>query len=359
MYDAVPNFGDMLNKYIWAKYFGKFIDRDDGILMFGIGTVLGEDTGDAVSVIVCGSGCGYSRRIREIDSKLFKFFFVRGKMTEKILGLPEGTAITDPGILTPECFPPAPRGERVVFVPHWESASNPLWRIACERAGVDYVDPLGDINEIMKALSSARLVIAEAMHGAIVADSYRTPWKAVTTSERINRFKWTDWAGSLDMVPHFHTFAPLGPSDFFRTLTSSKDKEIGLEEIDRNSEGTLDEVKADEKKGQGGAKSALKTLYKLIVPAFIRNRKDDFLNHKLGPFLDRMMAVLVRAGLPSRAMKRTVYELQVLSSQEGAQLSDEAVSKKRVAQIHDRLVDVREFLEKADQQRAESKKRSV
>ena len=53
MYDAVPNFGDMLNKYIWAKYFGKFIDRDDGILMFGIGTVLGEDTGGAVSVIVC------------------------------------------------------------------------------------------------------------------------------------------------------------------------------------------------------------------------------------------------------------------------------------------------------------------
>lgn len=342
MYDAVPNFGDMLNKYLWQRYFRELLDRKDKILMFGIGTVLGEDTGDAEQVIVCGSGCGYSRKIERIDTKKFNIFFVRGKLTAKLLGLPESTAITDPGILTPECFPAGPKHGRVVFVPHWESASSPLWRIACERAGIEYVDPLGDITQIMRTISGASLVIAEAMHAAIVADSYRVPWVAVTTSARINLFKWNDWAGSLDMVPDFHHFSSLGPSDFFRTLTSSKDKEIRLEEVGQPAE----PVEVQAKQSSGGAKGALKKIYKIIVPAFIRNRKDDFLNHKLGPFLDKVQAAWVRAGLPSRAMRRAVRELNELKDGKKARLSDAAISQQRIVQMHRRLEDVRVFLEK-------------
>ncbi len=341
MYDAVPNFGDMLNKYVWKRYFRDFLERNDKILMFGIGTVLGEDTGDAEQVIVCGSGCGYSRKIERIDTKKFNIFFVRGKLTEKLLGLPEGTAITDPGILTPECFPAGPKHGRVVFVPHWESASSPLWRIACERAGIEYVDPLGDITEIMRTISGASLVIAEAMHAAIVADSYRVPWVAVTTSARINQFKWNDWAGSLDVVPDFHHFSPLGPSDYFRTLTSSKDKEIRLEEVGQKSEATQQQPQQP-----GGVKAALKKVYKIIVPAFIRNRKDDFLNHRMGPFLDKVLAAWVRAGLLSPAMNRAVRELTTLKDGAKGRLSDEAVARKRIAQIHRRLEDVRLFLDK-------------
>ncbi|MBK9586904.1 MAG: polysaccharide pyruvyl transferase family protein [Alphaproteobacteria bacterium] len=343
MYDAVPNFGDMLNKYLWRRYFGELLDRKDKILMFGIGTVLGEDTGDAEQVIVCGSGCGYSRKIERIDTKTFNIFFVRGQLTAKLLGLPESTAITDPGILTPECFPPGSKHGRVVFVPHWESASSPLWRIACERAGIEYVDPLGDITAIMRTISGASLVIAEAMHAAIVADSYRVPWVAVTTSARINLFKWNDWAGSLDMVPDFHHFSALGPSDTFRTLTSSKDKEIRLEEVGQKSETV--QAQAQDSRG-GGAKRMLKKIYKIVVPAFIRNRKDDFLNHKLGPFLDKVLAGWIRAGLPSFAMNRAVRDLEMLKDGAKARLSDEVVSKQRIAQMHRRLEDVRLFLDK-------------
>ncbi|MCB1840086.1 MAG: polysaccharide pyruvyl transferase family protein [Alphaproteobacteria bacterium] len=338
MYDNVPNFGDMLNKHIWGRYFGPYLSHEDKVLMFGIGTVLGEDIGDAEQVIVCGSGCGYSRKIDRIDTSHFHIFFVRGKLTAKLLGLPDSIAITDPGILTPESFPPGPKHGRVVYVPHWESSSNPLWKIACERAGIEYVDPLGDIDEIMRSISGAKLVIAEAMHAAIVADSYRVPWVAVTTSARINQFKWNDWAGSLEMVPTFFHFAPLGPSDYFRTLTSSKDKEIRLEEVK--------DMKEEGASSSSGPKAVLKKIYKVLVPAFIRNRKDDFLNHKLGPVLDRILAAWVQAGLPSPAMKRTVRAFERLKQSAEGQLSDESLSRQRVDSMHRKLEEVRVFLEK-------------
>ena len=339
IYDAVPNFGDMLNKYIWTPYLGDFIGADDKILMFGIGTVLGEDTEGADTVLVCGSGCGYSRNIGSIDTEKFKIFFVRGKNTERLLNLPEGTGITDPGILTPECFPPSEKHGNIVYVPHWESASSPLWRIACKRAGIQYVDPLAPIEEVMAAISGADLVIAEAMHAAITADAYRVPWVPVATSARINKFKWSDWAGTLNMEPVFHHFKPLGPSDKFRTMTSSRDKEINIDEIGK-------EIKKSDKDKQPQAKLGLgKTIYKTIVPAFIRNRKDDFLNHKLGPFLDNVMAGLIKIGLPSGSMKRVVAEFEELKKGENQRLSEQEIFDERTQQVREKLGEVKAYLE--------------
>jgi succinoglycan biosynthesis protein ExoV len=38
------------------------------------------------------------------------------------------------------------------------------------------------------------------MHAAILADAFRVPWVAVTTSRVINSFKWEDWATSLQVA---------------------------------------------------------------------------------------------------------------------------------------------------------------
>lgn len=218
MYDKVPNFGDVLNKYIWPHYLGALVERKDDIVMFGIGTVLGQQLAHRGRYVVCGSGCGYGTDIESINTGAWTFFFVRGPLTAKTLGLPETMAITDPAILTPDIFKPATPSGRTVFVPHWETAYNPLWRKACAQAGIDYVDPLAPVAQVCAAISGARLVITEAMHGAILADSYRVPWVPVATSVRVNRFKWMDWLLSMDIDPDFRMLTALGWSDRFRSL---------------------------------------------------------------------------------------------------------------------------------------------
>ena len=47
--------------------------------------------------------------------------------------------------------------------------------------------------EVLSQIARSEKLITSAMHGAIFADSYRTPWFPVTTSEEILDFKWKDW----------------------------------------------------------------------------------------------------------------------------------------------------------------------
>ena len=87
MYEDVPNFGDVLNKYLWQPYLGEFIGRDDNILMLGIGTLLGHSKSHNGQIIVCGSGSGYGGDFSQLKNENWKIFFVRGPSTAKALGL--------------------------------------------------------------------------------------------------------------------------------------------------------------------------------------------------------------------------------------------------------------------------------
>jgi succinoglycan biosynthesis protein ExoV len=89
----------------------------------------------------------------------------------------------------------------VVFMPHHSAAATGGWDLACKQAGVVYLDPRGNCETLIHAIAGARLVIADAMHGAIVADVLRVPWVPVVTSTEINTFKWLDWTLSM-RVPY-------------------------------------------------------------------------------------------------------------------------------------------------------------
>ena len=57
----------------------------------------------------------------------------------------------------------------------------------------------------LNKIHASDVVIAEAMHAAIVADALRVPWIPVNFhGSHINSFKWNDWCGSLDVeyMPH-------------------------------------------------------------------------------------------------------------------------------------------------------------
>lgn len=66
---------------------------------------------------------------------------------------------------------------------------------------MEYLSPRGDAEAVIRRLASASLVIAEAMHCAIVFDAFGTPWHGLATSEWFLTAKWLDWADSPGLSP--------------------------------------------------------------------------------------------------------------------------------------------------------------
>lgn len=199
------NFGDDLNGWLWSRLAPDAWREMDDVLFYGIGTIIGNPAPPARKAVVFGSGFGYSSIPENWGSDHWDIAAVRGPLTAKILGLPEGKAVIDGAALLaklPE-FSPVPDADRleVLFVPHHEAMAVQEWQSACDKAGVTLLDPRGDSVEVIQRLRHAKLVIADSMHAAIISDVLRVPWIPVMSSKQISTFKWLDWAMSLS-VPY-------------------------------------------------------------------------------------------------------------------------------------------------------------
>jgi succinoglycan biosynthesis protein ExoV len=152
---------------------------------------------------VLGSGVGYDILPDDVGGPSWKILAVRGPLTAKVLGLPADKAVTDAAALLrllPECKP-LPESERagVVFMPHCSTLADGNWERVCALAGVTFLDPFEDSEKMVQRIRRAKLVIADAMHAAIVADALRVPWIPVALSPQSNTFKWLDWTRSLGL----------------------------------------------------------------------------------------------------------------------------------------------------------------
>jgi succinoglycan biosynthesis protein ExoV len=102
-------------------------------------------------------------------------------------------------------------------------------------AGFEFLDPCADSEETVQRIRKAGLVVAAAMHAAIVADALRVPWIPVAISPGNSTFKWLDWTLSLNL-PYYPTKLPAstmlesvgnhsirccGPSYFLEDRTAS------------------------------------------------------------------------------------------------------------------------------------------
>ena len=198
------NFGDELNAVLWPKIVDDLLtDRSsDWAVLVGIGTILNSTLANVQGEqFILGSGAGYGDSPPP-DEQLH-FLAVRGPLTAAKLGIDPAHAVTDAALLIrnfmDQADPAKARSERpVAFMPHWTSGIA-AWRKVTERAGLHFIDPTLGVERVMSEISESRLVIAEAMHGAIVADALRVPWIAARTWPGINEEKWMDWTQSMDV----------------------------------------------------------------------------------------------------------------------------------------------------------------
>jgi succinoglycan biosynthesis protein ExoV len=82
-------------------------------------------------------------------------------------------------------------------MPHHDSAQWGDWRGLCEALDLHYIDPTASTETVLADIQSTEVLIAEAMHGAIVADALRVPWVAVRAYASMLSSKWVDWCQSL------------------------------------------------------------------------------------------------------------------------------------------------------------------
>ncbi len=200
------NFGDDLNLWLWDFLLPGFRAVHPDVLLVGVGTVLNRALlPEAGRKLVIGSGFGYGELPDMRDESLWDIRCVRGPLTAEKVGVPEALGIVDPAVLVADMpeFADLPKRHGCSFVPHWESAVAGLWPTVCATAGLTYIDPRGEAKAVIRAIAQSERIVAESMHGAILADAFRVPWVAVSTSDSINSFKWRDWAatGGVDHRP--------------------------------------------------------------------------------------------------------------------------------------------------------------
>ena len=211
-----PNFGDALNDWLWPALLPGFFDEQDAELVLGIGSVLDSRHDPTRFKIVLGAGYGGYERLPRIDHS-WAIHWVRGPQTARQLGIDPALGLGDPAMLWPFAAatrnmpgdrPRSPVGGQVGFMPHFDSLDRGPWAEAAYAAGIHLIDPRSDPPQILAEIANCRLLISEAMHGAIVADTLRVPWIAVQPQAAIHRAKWQDWAGALGLRIRFQHLPP-------------------------------------------------------------------------------------------------------------------------------------------------------
>lgn len=192
------NFGDDLNEWIWDRLIPGWMTWDDDVTLLGVGTLVNDKRIAAFAgerVLVLGTGVGYGGGVaNRAAPQGWDFGALRGPRSARMLGLPEELGLVDPAVMIADLpdFQDAERSDTPVFIPHWQSVRLYDWPRLCTAFGLRYVSPSQDTRSVIRAIAEAPLVIAESMHAAIFAESFRVPWIPIKIGSQFNAEKWID-----------------------------------------------------------------------------------------------------------------------------------------------------------------------
>ncbi|WP_341509416.1 polysaccharide pyruvyl transferase family protein [Photobacterium damselae subsp. damselae] len=213
------NVGDDLNFYIFPQLIGNILNDNERDIFLGIGTLLTKNRfkrlENADSITIFGSGA-WDSDIPNL-TKNCNIIGVRGYRTAAKLGLPMTTAIGDAAYLLPSVdYPKRNCQGKIGFIPHQSSERYIDWQKLCDDTGLEFITPKQPVEDFLLNIQECKLVITEAMHGAIIADALRIPWVPVKFAPDFCEEKWFDFAEYM------------GLNIEFKELTFMRDKDIPI-----------------------------------------------------------------------------------------------------------------------------------
>lgn len=201
--DGTRNFGDELNALLWPTLIPHIVELRRDTTLYGIGTLLNGTLREPA--VVCGTGAGYHASPSNILSKDVEVLAVRGPRSARYLGLHPSLSATDPAILLALNHARQPTQYPVSLVPRWTAFNyQPNMVEQLEAPDLHVIDPRRPVEDVLAEISRSKLVLAEAFHGAVVADALRIPWIPLYTPEGAHLFKWLDWYEAM----HLGTYDP-------------------------------------------------------------------------------------------------------------------------------------------------------
>lgn len=210
--DAKGNFGDDLNAWLWPQFFGPH-NASSPHAFVGIGSILCHDSPLFRSLpgrrkIVFGTGVRPAYRSFTFDNE-WDVRFLRGPLSAHYFNN-EHPFIADAAYALGLSasfgrIASTPKKYKVSVIPYFRSLQYFDWQKVCDELGFHFISPTAEqgIEHTLEEIAASEVVIAEAMHGAIIADILRVPWSRFvlstpfTEGSGVSEFKWMDWLFSI------------------------------------------------------------------------------------------------------------------------------------------------------------------
>jgi succinoglycan biosynthesis protein ExoV len=224
---TIGNFGDDLNKWLWPKIFKNIDDGDDNLYFIGIGSILDKTIIKRYNIgegrkIVFGTGVRPSLLYPRLNlDDTWDIKFLRGPLSAQVFeNKYEYIADAAYALRHLDCFPELQNTKKqykISLMPYYKSLTYVNWEKICKQLGYHYISPCSEkgVEFTIKEIAASEKLVAEAMHGSIVADILRVPWRRFVFSTHdteytyVSEFKWKDWLFSIGITNIESLYIPL------------------------------------------------------------------------------------------------------------------------------------------------------
>jgi hypothetical protein len=210
----IGNFGDSLT-LLYEKYMVDHYHDDHPTSLHLVGSVITENHIGKIMhhakrhdrpprAVFWGCGKKNGDPLSPQQQAICTFHGVRGLLSRDALQLPRTTPLGDTALLLPRFYQPAPdmvTSGKTVWVPHFNNP-DPSPEEMDRSPDPILVRPAmpndaASVERLVGAIASARFVMANAMHAAIVALAYGVPFAFWDGAKIDHPFKWADFASGV------------------------------------------------------------------------------------------------------------------------------------------------------------------